>query len=115
MALATPYMLACLRWQVPKASLTYTSPSLARPATKSSWVFCCSGVSFLSGFFLALSGMVSPAWKRTFSSSTTSPAFMRGHQRLGRRADDLVGAELDRLAQQLAQALGAGLRLPSGS
>jgi len=32
-----------------KGVMTYTSPSLAKPATKSSWVFCCSAVSFLSG------------------------------------------------------------------
>jgi hypothetical protein len=37
-----------------------------------------------------------------------------GHQGVGRGADDLVRAQLHRLAQQLAQALGAGLEAAFG-
>ena len=52
---ATPWVEACARWAVPKASMTKISHSAA---------YCCASCS--SSFF-------SPLLKRTFSSRTTSP------------------------------------------
>ena len=56
--LATPAVDACARWAVPKASLTYTSPSPASVLAKSGSLPSSSG------------------WKRRFSKSTTSPGFI---------------------------------------
>ena len=100
---------------MPKASLTYTSPSLARPATKSSWIFCCSAVSFLSGFFLALSGMVSPALKRTFSSRATSPGLSAATKDSAAGPTTSLGPSLTGLPKSSPKRTAQGLRLPSGS
>mmetsp|Transcript_19914 Transcript_19914/g.66985 ORF Transcript_19914/g.66985 Transcript_19914/m.66985 type:complete len:248 (+) Transcript_19914:1097-1840(+) len=66
----SPTMELCARWAVPKASFTYTSPSLARDARKAS----TAAFSALTFSPLASTPLPSSSkWKRRFSRRITEP------------------------------------------
>ncbi len=67
------------------------------------------GGEFLVGVLLGLVGHGLAGVKADILKQRHIARLHPGDQRLGRRADDLVGTELDGLAQKLAQTIGARL------
>ena len=109
-ACGTSYMLTCLRWHVPNASLTYISPCAARPLANSCRMASCSRRQLLVRVLLGLvDDRPRPCGSGRSPAAATSPSSSL-RDGLGDRRADAGRHELDRLAQQLAHALGHRLR-----